>query len=97
MGAGEEEGGRGLGGGEPGEGRLAGQESLLSQLRLAGTSPARTAEPASPAATTGPTPSAKLSSDLASEVDSQQRVSPPTTDSSSTTSRRSFQTILSKN
>ena len=38
MGAGEEEGGRGLGGGEPGEGRLAGQESLLSQLRLAGTS-----------------------------------------------------------
>ena len=38
VGAGEEEGGRGLGGGEPGEGRLAGQESLLSQLRLAGTS-----------------------------------------------------------
>ena len=50
------------------------------------------AEPASPAATTGRTPSARWSSGSAMEVGSPQRVSPPSPDPD-----KSFQTILSKN
>ena len=56
------------------------------------------AEPASPAATTGPTPSARLTLNSAMEVGGQRHVSPPTLDPpTGSTSHKSFQTILSKN